>query len=62
MAGPEGITSSFGTGLGGMVHVLAGSVGVSAFVLARAELFTVLKLLDAVYLAWLGLLLTRRPA
>ena len=51
----EGVASSFGTGLGGMVHVLAGSVGVSALVLASAELFTTLKLLGAAYLAWLGL-------
>ena len=61
----EGIASSFGTGLGGMVHVLAGSVGVSALVLASAELFTVLKLLGAAYLAWLGLrtiLAARRDA
>ena len=46
----EGLASSFGTGLGGMVHVLAGSIGVSAIVLASAELFTVLKLLGAAYL------------
>ncbi|WNJ92869.1 LysE family translocator [Bosea sp. 685] len=51
----EGIASSLGTGLGGMVHVLAGSLGVSALVLASAELFTVLKLVGAVYLVWLGL-------
>jgi threonine/homoserine/homoserine lactone efflux protein len=51
----EGVASSFGTGLGGMVHVLAGSLGVSAIVLASAELFTALKLIGAVYLVWLGL-------
>lgn len=51
----EGIASSFGTGLGGMVHVLAGSLGVSAIVLASAELFTALKLIGAGYLVWLGL-------
>ena len=51
----EGIASSFGTGLGGMVHVLAGSLGVSAIVLASAELFTVLKLVGAAYLVWIGL-------
>ena len=51
----EGVASSFGTGLGGMVHVLAGSLGVSAIVLASAELFTVLKLIGAAYLVWLGL-------
>ena len=50
----EGIASSFGTGLGGMVHVVAGSLGVSAIVLASAELFTALKLVGAGYLAWLG--------
>jgi len=61
----EGMASSFGTGLGGMVHVLAGSVGVSTLVLASAELFTALKLLGAAYLAWLGLrtiLVARRDA
>ena len=50
----EGVGSSFGTGLGGMVHVLAGSVGVSAIVLASAELFTALKLIGAAYLIWIG--------
>jgi threonine/homoserine/homoserine lactone efflux protein len=51
----EGIASSFGTGLGGMAHVLAGSVGVSAIVLASAELFTALKLVGAAYLVWIGI-------
>jgi threonine/homoserine/homoserine lactone efflux protein len=50
----EGVASSFGTGLGGMVHVLAGSLGVSAVVLASAELFTALKLVGAAYLVWIG--------
>src|SRR3954469_23906532 len=51
----EGVASSCGTGLGGMVHVLTGSLGVSAIVLASAELFTILKLIGAAYLVWLGL-------
>lgn len=51
----EGVASSFGTGLGGMVHVLAGSLGVSAIVLTSAELFTVLKFAGAAYLVWLGI-------
>jgi threonine/homoserine/homoserine lactone efflux protein len=50
----EGVASSFGTGLGGMVHVLAGGLGVSAIVLTSAELFTALKLLGAAYLVWIG--------
>lgn len=61
----EGIASSLGTGLGGTVHVLAGSVGVSALVLASAELFTALKLVGAAYLTWLGVrtvLAARRDA
>jgi threonine/homoserine/homoserine lactone efflux protein len=51
----EGIASSFGTALGGLVHVLAGALGVSAIVLASAELFMALKWLGAGYLVWLGL-------
>jgi threonine/homoserine/homoserine lactone efflux protein len=51
----EGVASSFGTGLGGMVHIVAGSLGVSAIVLASAELFTALKLIGAGYLVWLGI-------
>ena len=51
----EGVASSLGTGLGGMAHVLAGSLGVSAIVLASAELFAALKLVGAAYLVWIGL-------
>lgn len=51
----EGIASSVGTGLGGLAHVLAGALGVSALVLASAELFTALKLLGASYLVWIGI-------
>ncbi len=46
----EGLASSFGTGVGGFVHVIAGAVGVSALVMASAEAFTVLKIAGAVYL------------
>jgi threonine/homoserine/homoserine lactone efflux protein len=51
----EGVASSCGNGLGGMVHVLAGSLGVSTIVLASAELFTALKLIGAAYLVWVGI-------
>lgn len=61
----EGLASSFGTGLGGLVHVAAGALGVSAVVLASAELFTLLKLAGAGYLVWMGVrtvLAARREA
>ena len=61
----EGIASSLGTGLGGIVHVLAGSLGVSAIVLASAELFAALKLAGSAYLIWIGartILAARRDA
>ena len=51
----EGLASSLGTAIGGLVHVLAGAVGVSALVMASAEAFTLLKLAGALYLVWLGL-------
>jgi len=50
-----GIASTFGTALGGLVHVVAGGVGVSAIILASAQLFTMLKLAGALYLIWLGI-------
>jgi len=50
-----GIASTFGTALGGLVHVVAGGIGVSALILASAQLFTLLKLIGALYLVWLGI-------
>jgi threonine/homoserine/homoserine lactone efflux protein len=50
-----GIASTLGTALGGLVHVIAGALGVSAIILASAELFTVLKFAGALYLVWLGI-------
>jgi len=52
---PEGLASSFGNGVGGLFHVAAGAVGISALVMASAEAFTVLKIVGALYLVWLGL-------
>src|SRR6478609_9254974 len=51
----EGVASSFGTAVGGLVHVSAGAFGVSAIILASAQLFTALKLVGAAYLVWLGI-------
>jgi threonine/homoserine/homoserine lactone efflux protein len=60
-----GVASTFGTALGGLVHVVAGGLGVSAIILASAQLFTALKLAGALYLIWLGIRTFReagRPA
>jgi threonine/homoserine/homoserine lactone efflux protein len=50
-----GLASSVGLGIGGLVHVAAGAVGVSALVMASAEAFAALKLVGAGYLVWLGI-------
>jgi threonine/homoserine/homoserine lactone efflux protein len=50
-----GIASTLGTGLGGLVHVIAGGLGVSAIILASAEAFAALKFAGALYLIWLGI-------
>ena len=51
----EGLWSSIGLGLGGLVHVFGGAVGISALIMASAEAFTLLKIVGAMYLIWLGL-------
>src|SRR5215510_934104 len=51
----EGLASSLGLGLGGLVHVVAGALGISALVMASAEAFAMLKVAGALYLVWLGL-------
>ena len=51
----EGLASSVGLGLGGLVHVIAGAAGLSALMMASAEAFTLLKLVGGVYLVWVGL-------
>lgn len=56
----EGLASSLGTGSGGVVQVVLGAAGLSALVLASAQLFTVLKLAGAVYLIWIGLSTIRK--
>lgn len=49
-----GLISALGVGLGGLVHVAAAALGVSALVLASATAFTVLKYLGAAYLIYLA--------
>ena len=50
----EGVASSFGTAIGGCIHVVGGAAGISALVMASAEAFALLKTLGAAYLVWLG--------
>src|SRR4051812_32564545 len=61
----EGVRSAIGNGVGALGHVVAAAVGLSAVLAASATAFTVLKLLGAGYLIYLGVraLLDRdRPA
>ncbi|MCK1522731.1 MULTISPECIES: LysE family translocator [unclassified Bradyrhizobium] len=51
----SGFASTAGTALGGLVHVVAGSFGISAIILASAELFAAVKFVGALYLVWLGI-------
>ncbi|MBZ9750892.1 LysE family translocator [Deinococcus sp. HMF7604] len=50
-----GLVSALGVQVGGLVHVLAATLGVSALVLSSALLFSVLKWVGAIYLVVLGL-------
>ena len=51
----EGLASTLGMSIGGLVHILAGAFGVSALIMASAEAFTLMKLAGAAYLIWLGI-------
>ena len=55
----EGILSSFGTFLGGLFHVLAAALGVSAILAASAVAFHTVKYAGAAYLVWLGIRMIR---
>jgi threonine/homoserine/homoserine lactone efflux protein len=50
-----GLASTAGTALGGLVHVIAGGLGISAIILASAQAFAALKFAGALYLVWLGI-------
>jgi threonine/homoserine/homoserine lactone efflux protein len=51
----EGLASSFGTALGGLGHVLAAAVGLSALLASSAAAFLVVKYAGAAYLIYLGI-------
>lgn len=59
-----GLVSALGVATGGLVHVVAATVGLSSLLVSSATAFTVVKLAGAAYLVGLGLhtLLRRRDA
>jgi threonine/homoserine/homoserine lactone efflux protein len=56
----EGLASCFGTGIGGMFHVLAAALGLSLIVSQSATAFNLVKYLGAAYLVYLGIRLLLR--
>src|ERR1700732_799248 len=51
----EGIQSALGTFFGGLFHVFAAALGVSAILAASAVAFHTVKYAGAAYLVWLGI-------
>jgi threonine/homoserine/homoserine lactone efflux protein len=56
----EGLASCFGTGIGGMLHVLAAALGLSLIIAQSAVAFSLVKYLGAAYLVYLGIRLLLR--
>lgn len=51
----EGLASCLGTGIGGMVHVLAAALGISLFIAQSALAFSIVKYVGATYLIYLAI-------
>ena len=59
----EGLASCLGTGLGGLVHVLAAAFGLSLLIAQSAWAFNLVKYIGAAYLVYLGVrMLLRRSS
>jgi len=58
-----GFAATWGIGAGVCVHIVAAALGLSALLATSAMAFTVVKIVGAAYLVWMGLgMLLRRPA
>jgi threonine/homoserine/homoserine lactone efflux protein len=55
----EGVLSAFGTFVGGLFHVFAAALGISAILAASAVAFHTVKYAGAAYLVWLGIRMIR---
>ena len=62
--GRAGAIAALGIGAGTLVHILAASLGLSAILATSATAFTVVKMIGAAYLVYVGISLIRsaRPA
>ncbi len=56
----EGLASCIGTGIGGLLHVLAAAIGLSILVAQSAVAFNVVKVIGVAYLIYLGIRLLMR--
>jgi threonine/homoserine/homoserine lactone efflux protein len=57
-----GATAALGIGAGTLVHITAAALGLSALLAASATAFTVVKIIGAVYLVYVGISLFRPSA
>ncbi|GLR13753.1 lysine transporter LysE [Chitinimonas prasina] len=57
-----GSAAALGIGLGTFVHIFAAALGLSAILATSATAFTVVKLIGAAYLIWVGISMLRSKA
>jgi threonine/homoserine/homoserine lactone efflux protein len=58
----SGVVACWGIGSGTLVHVFAAALGLSALLAASATAFTVVKIVGAAYLVWIGIGMLRQRA